>query len=394
MKQNATSSRFPDLEAAEVGDELQAQDFPKEFDVTDYPKADDLISFIRNKNTPSMPFTLRELSVNGEVVADSMNEYLNKKAISSSACKEVLKTPLHYFHYSNQTFKKEEKKCFELGTFAHRAFLEPKLFDAHIVEPNYSLSSFEGVNTGIKFWEGQYATDKILKTNVFPAIEFIQDKFKGLDMEKLAVRKEYLLQLINGSPLQPVDEETKLIIDILKSNYNRYGGGILPKLLSHSLKEVSFYGIDEQTELPVKVRPDGLQLAKNIGVDAVISFKTTSANTLDKFIYDATKLAYELSEGVYQDVLTNITGKKFNVTLMVMLQTVPPYLPALFWWDATDIANGKYKYRMALNTIKECADANQWPGFDAMAEAGHMGIINMKQPDWNKKEINPVQIEN
>ncbi|UVQ23767.1 hypothetical protein NXX60_07060 [Bacteroides thetaiotaomicron] len=58
--------------------------------------------------------------------------------------------------------------------------------------------------------------------------------------------------------------------------------------------EVSFYGKDEETGLNVRVRPDYFNVEENIGVNAVISFKTTRADDLGKFYYDCAKLKYEL----------------------------------------------------------------------------------------------------
>ena len=96
---------------------------------------------------------------------------------------------------------------------------------------------------------------------------------------------------------------------------------------------------------------------------------------------------------MYQQVATEITGRKFNTTIMIMLQTVPPYLVAVFIWSPDDLQNGKYKYRHALDTVKECQDKQSWPGFDASAEAGNFGIIELKQPEWAMKELHPVDID-
>lgn len=73
------------------------------------------------------------------------------------------------------------------------------------------------------------------------------------------------------------------------------------------------------------------------------------ADDLGKFYYDCAKLKYELSEGMYQEVMSSVTGRNFNVTIMIMLQTVEPYDVAVLFWSPDDLANGKYKYRYALN---------------------------------------------
>src|SRR5690606_13411495 len=102
---------------------------------------------------------------------------------------------------------------------------------------NYNLTSLEGANKGIKFWEDLYITQNE-KGDLFPQLEFIQDQFFKMDMEKLQMKKEYLAALKNNSPFTAINEETAIVINILKQNYFRYGGGILPRLLRHSLREV------------------------------------------------------------------------------------------------------------------------------------------------------------
>lgn len=77
-----------------------------------------------------------------------------------------------------------------------------------------------------------------------------------------------------------------------------------------------------------------------------------------------------------------------------MVQTLPPYGVAVLVWDAEDIEIGKYKYYQALQTVAECREKGKYPGYDAYAEAGHRGLINMKQPSWNAKELYPVDIDN
>lgn len=333
------------------------------------------------KEQPSMPFTLKELAKNGDVVQDITEVYLENEAIGSSLCKEILKTELHYFHAKNKTFREKEEKHFSLGTFAHMAFLEPSRFENLLTEPPCSMASFKGMKEVMEFYIDLYQYDQR-----FSEVKHVWTnyKFPSLD-ENLPLLKKILEDFRLNSPLQTVDAKSKSIIDALKVNYYAYGDGILPLLLRHAMKETSFYTVDKATGLKVKVRPDGLQLEKNIGVNAVISFKTTSADSVRQFENDTAKFKYELTEGMYQEVISDITGKAFDVTILVMLQVVPPYLPALFIWDNQDILNGKEKYHKALSMIKSIKDKKHLSGFDAMADEDQRGIIVLKQPDWAKE---------
>jgi hypothetical protein len=89
-----------------------------------------------------------------------------------------------------------------------------------------------------------------------------------------------------------------------------------------------------------------------------------------------------------QEVASAVTGRRFQSTIMVMLQTVPPYLPAVFWWSAGDLQSGKAKYRHALRTLQQCQHRNMYQGFDAQAGIGNHGILNTELPAWSRDGLN------
>lgn len=178
----------------------------------------------------------------------------------------------------------------------------------------------------------------------------------------------------------------------MKQHYYTYGGGIIPKLMKGAVAEVSIYGTDEYGQ-EVRIRPDAINLEENIGVNAIISVKTTRAESIGKFTYDCARLKYEVSEGFYQQVASAVTGRNFNVTIMIILQTIPPYQPAVLWWSPDSIEVGKYKANIATSIIAECREKNIYPGFDAKAPAGNYGIYEFDLPDWAMKEEYPTAIE-
>ena len=363
---------MPDLNALETGKELS----PFAYSPSDYPDKSVMLDFIewREKHLPKK-ICLDELSVNGRVVRDDMKTYLADKNIGSSTLKEVLKTPRHFYYEFEQEFTPKPKECFELGTFAHLAFLEPEKFDRVRVAPECSLSTKDGVIRMIEFYQMQNDG----------CIDFPSDA-------KMAELKDILKTEKERCEYQIIKPEHNEIIRALSKNYHWYAGGIIQKILKGAMAEVSFYGVDEATGLGVKVRPDYFNIEENIGVNAVISLKTTRADNLGKFYYDAARLKYELTEGMYQEVMSNVTGRKFNVTITLMLQTVPPYDVAVLWWSPDDISLGKYKYRNAITTVAECFENKWFPGFDSHAEEGSCGIIDMKLPAWSEKELHPVDM--
>jgi len=404
MNQFLKNAQAFDMEAVLNAEEAKVESFNSTLEYTrplgEYPTVSEIVNFLQNRKRNIHVYT-DDIRSNGIVVQDDMRKYLESPNLSSGTIKKALNTMLHYEFEKNCRKKLEalqgEKDHFKLGTYLHECVLEPTKFSRVIVEPKASRANNSDLDMLCDFWEETIRD----KGEVFPegsapiqAEEAIEKAYKDTvkDIDKRDGKKEYLNNLIQISGLRVVSEDMKMIIDIAHSNYMRYGNGILPELLKHSKREISMYVKDEETGLDVKIRPDAIQFAENIGVDAIISVKTTSCETLGHFYYHSAKLNYETSEGMYQEVASKATGRDFATTLMIMIQTVPPYGVALLKWNPEDIEIGKHKYRHALQSIADADFSKVVPSFDMYAEQGHFGIIEMKQPDWNKKNIHPVDV--
>ena len=361
-----------DLSDAVAGDAL-VELSPLQFDTGEYTSLD---QFVFNLALlPDKPKRVHnyQLSLNGRVAQDKMSNYLSHEGESSSALKEILKTPRHYLIHKNEELPKRSADHFELGTFVHSAFLEPAKFDKVIVEPKANKATIEGCKELVIFyWRTLNMYGEDLSQLNHGALKYL--------VVELRSKAEEL-----GCTF--VKEDDAQIINCIRATYKMYGGGILPKIFKAIKSEVSMYGKDPSTGLKVKIRPDALMLEENFGVNGIISLKTTSATTEDAFVRDAAKYKYELSEGMYLDVASSVTGRRFSATLMVVLQTVVPYGIMVFYWDAEDLYVGKYKYHQALDILKQCKDTNQWLGFDCKAEAGNYGILEMKLPAYTKLEL-------
>lgn len=381
---------------ANLADMSLGESLPDHSSLNDYPDTSQIILRL-NEDKPAVNIPTESLRVNGDCRQDKMEVYLGKSLeqyFSSSTLKASLRTPLDLFYAIDQGWKDElqkhqNKKAFELGTFLHECILEPTRFGRVTVEPKLSRSTKDGVSGLISFWEST-----IRETCVDPESLIIIAKQTENDITKIAGMREYLANLIDASGIMAVKEADYLQIKITERNYKSYAGGILPKLLKWSKREISFYATEPETGLKLRVRPDAIQFKENIGVDAIISVKSTRQNNLDAFYRQSANLNYELSEGMYQDVVSQVTGRKFLTTLMIMVQTCAPYAVALLRWSPEDLENGKYKFRTALGITKECIDKGKFPGFEAFSEKGNFGIIEMKQPKWSQKVLPEIDVEN
>lgn len=365
--------------------------------LSEYATPDQIASFLRGRESTFHVYsdTLRR---NGIVVKEDMSKYLAAKDyINSGALKEAIKSPLHLFYQLYSGWKDQleayenRKSCFVLGEFIHQAILEPRKFERVVVEPGYKLNVKDGVKALISFWE-----DKLLEAAQDGAVSLNEVKDitakSGFDLDKMDGLRYYYSALKAASGFSAVSETDKIIIDIVYMNYKRYGDGLFFDLLKRSKRETSIYYEDPIYNISQRIRPDAMQFEENIGANTIISVKSTRAESIGHFSYQSAKFNYELSEGMYLEVASAVTHRDFNNVITIMVQTIPPYGVAALVWDGEDLEIGKYKYRQALQTVAECLESGKYPGYDAYAESGNRGLIAMKQPQWNAKELHPVDV--
>lgn len=372
----------------------------------EYATPDQIASFLSTIDKAQHIYT-KILNRNGIAVQESMSRYLSSKEyINSGALKEAQKSPLHLFYEVESGWREKleayekSKNYFVLGEFIHQAILEPTKFSRVVVEPAYKLNTKDGVLSMIAFWEDKITSlgsiDKEgLKISYKDAIESMKGSIEvsGLGLDKIDGLRAYYALLKSSSGFEAITESDKLMIDIIYSNYKRYGDGLFFDLLKHSKREISLYYNDPIYGVKQRIRPDAMQFEENIGANTIISVKSTRTESIGHFTYQSAKLNYELTEGMYCDVASAVTGRDFTGVITIMVQTVAPYGVAALVWDGEDIEIGKYKYRQALQTVAECREKGLYPGYDAFAESGNRGLIAMKQPQWNAKELHPVDVD-
>lgn len=349
------------------------------------------------------------------IVADSFEKYLGYDALQSSHLKAARKSALHYA-FSKSDDKKEleklspEKTYFEIGTYLHQCILEPTKFSRAVIEPKENTASKIGCLGLIDFWH-KYVPDVVVKS----AYEYITKvcklslherfllkqnrSFKDLypdnsaDIKALSheALKYYVYFLRTNSDYESVSAVDYEKIKILKLHTDHYGvsphtpHGIIRRLLHHAKRETSFYTHDFEPGTPIKVRPDALQFKENIGVDAIISIKSSACEDVAAFERYAATNHYDLAEALYQDVISHVTGRKFHTTITIMLQTIEPYAIAVLIWKRDDIDRGRQKYSSALITAQLADSTGIYPGYESLAD-NPLGIIELVMPKWNNLE--------
>lgn len=346
---------FPiiDLASVTVGGEL----LPQLANGGDYTPLDKFVELVRA--LPENRKLVHPLAINGNVIADPMECYLSHPYVSSSQLKAALSSPRH-FKKSREPKEDKRARHFELGTFTHEAILEPERFDKVVVEPKAGRNTIEGLTELVNFYARLIGKDIAI---VGAKMTMLRETLDSL----IAEAKQQGYEVVSAADME--------VIQAIKDSLAEYGGGIIPRIMRHAQTETSMYYNDREHGLGVRIRPDGILLEENLGTNIIISVKTTSAQSVNLFMRDCIKHRYALAEGMYIDVATKATGRKFTGTLMIMAQTVEPYNVAAIYWSLDDLNAGLADYYRAIPIAKSVLETNEAPGFEILAEDDNLGII-------------------
>ena len=253
------------------------------------------------------PFTPGMIPEPGNCYSGMTNDdYHNTFAdwYSSSDLKNLLRS-LEYFwmRYKEKTTReeKEYKMAFEVGSAYHDAceslvmFDDLRLFDKNTIP-------FDGKTMSKKFLEKKEAyPDK----NVIPADTF---------------------ELIPGMAQKTVDAGRRL---------NIFHEGDV---------ELSFFWIDSETGLKLKIRTDYYRP----DVRWITDFKSTKDHTETGFPKEIANFNYHFSAAMYMDGVEQVTGEKQEKFLFIATANTKPFEVEFYPLNDVALAQGDALYRQAL----------------------------------------------
>ena len=326
-----------------------------------------IIDHIRDNGIPSAGPDLALFQNDGIVIKDDFASYLGNVDFYStgSFAKLANGTPLDWLYDTMDGLKAElekykDRSSFELGTFVHEAILEPEKWDSVVCEPQASRASHEGLDTLLNFWDlltigpGTYE------------LEMPKDA-------KLNTKKEVLELLIAGSGKRAIDMKSALIVQRLHERWKAYQNGLWAGILNAAHREVSIY-CNDYIGMPMRVRPDGLLFADQIGVNAVVSVKTTAATSVKQYARDFVKFGYDIKEAAYQKIVSKVTGVDFSTTIMIVLSTAEPFHVGVFILDDGEMKFANQRFETAVMLAHTCNQMDSYPGWEGVEE---MGIIDL-----------------
>jgi hypothetical protein len=240
----------------------------------------------------------------------SSEDYHKHAAVGSSSLKKVLRSPAHYkYDLENPS---EATPSQEFGTAAHMALLEPDKFQEMMaIKPKFS-------GTGARAKQDQWEAENHGK------IKLSADQYADI----LGMRESLLK---------------------CKTAYN---------LLSGGKAEESYFDVCPETGIARKARPDFLRDGH-----IIVDIKTTTDARESEFMRSIAAYQYHLSAAYYLDVVTSVTGQKYNEFVIVAVEKAPPYGVAVYHLCDQTIGAGRHLYRKALTSLAACQKHNNFHGY-------------------------------
>lgn len=256
----------------------------------------------------------------GLVLGMSEDEYHGGPEFSSSAAKEILKTPAHYKHVYLDG-NREKKKAWDIGTAVHSKVLGVGA-DTVTCPPELLASNGAMSTKAAKDWKAeQEASGKIVVTET--------------DMAKITGMTEAVLA------------------HTLAKAWLELPGNA----------EASMFAPDPETGLMLRCRFDRLPDDERASID----LKTTLDASPDGFARRAHDLGYHVSRAHYLHT-AELAGHPRQEMVFITVENKAPYLVAVYQLSQPFAERGERRAAHARRLLKHCQETNTWPGYSEWLE--------------------------
>ncbi|EID6668665.1 PD-(D/E)XK nuclease-like domain-containing protein [Salmonella enterica] len=332
---------------------------------------------VADQNEPEMPQTEPEVSnivpapqpewptyfEYGRYEGVPNSAYHAADGISSTMLKDA-RISLMYFYgrYITGTIKRETSDAFTMGSLVHSLILEPAKFDEeYAVFPGIPAGAFTNTDS-LKAFIREYNADK-------PKSEQLKLTGKKEDLQE-AIRAvkpdaifadEYEQQWLEniGNKTILTGEQLRLAKAMQQAVLSDSVAGYYVNYPSRSV-EVSYFGMDEDTEMDVRVRPD-LEITvdnERIGIDLkTISMGRVRQDVLRARLHrEIIDRDYHISAAMYSDVAN------LNKFFWIFVNKDEGYhWVAVVEASSEEIELGRLEYRKTMQSLKQAYDSGVWP---------------------------------
>ncbi|EDR9547156.1 exonuclease VIII [Salmonella enterica] len=283
--------------------------------------------------------------------------------ISSTMLKDA-RISLMYFYgrYIAGTIKRETSDAFTLGSLVHSLILEPAKFDEEYAAfPGIPAGAFTNTDS-LKAFIREYNADKPKseQLKLTGKKEELQEAIRAVKPDAIFA-DEYEQQWLEniGNKTVLTGEQLRLAKAMQQAVLSDSVAGYYVNHPSRSV-EVSYFGMDEDTEMDVRVRPD-LEITvdnERIGIDLkTISMGRVRQDVLRARLHrEIIDRDYHISAAMYSDVAN------LNKFFWIFVNKDEGYhWVAVVEASGEEIKLGRLEYRKTMQSLKQAYDSGVWP---------------------------------
>lgn len=152
--------------------------------------------------------------------------------------------------------------------------------------------------------------------------------------------------------------------------------------------ELSCFWTDPKTGLELRCRPDFWNKKLNIIVD----LKTSRDASYEGFCKSINDWRYHVQEAFYRDGINEtIKQAKLGIKpvskfVFVVIEPVAPYAIGVYTIDPLSQKIGQIEYRKNLDTLAECLEKDEWPGYPVQVQTAGLPEWKLRQWEFENAE--------
>jgi hypothetical protein len=216
---------------------------------------------------------------------------------------------------------------------------------------------------------GTFYHDLCLEQNVSKYVVRPVDKDGVLVHGQTKIYKEWAASLAPGiTPIRP-EEHDEMMVALNAFVSNRE----IMDLYDGARVEHSVYGVDHETGIKIKARPDIW------GKGYIADFKTYGV--IDRFYEkEVFNKAYDVQLAHYAETIFAATGEVIKDFYIIAFEHEAPFASKVFEIDRDSMRVAREEWRSLMNQYKACSEDNSWPSYP-------QGVIEVTRPAYLETDI-------
>lgn len=293
----------------------------------------------------------------------SNNDYHAANGVSSTQVKDARISLMYYRgRHITKTIRRDSSDALTFGSLVHTLALEPeKLEEEYAVFPGVPAGAFTNTDT-LKAWIREYNADKpkAEQLKLTGKKEELQEAIRAVNPEAIfADEFESQWRTSVSDKIILTAEQLQAATAIQQALFNHPTAG---KLLQHPARavEVSYFGMDDETGLEVRVRPDeelelnGLRIAAD--VKTISLGKVKQDNLRAKLHREIIDRDYHVSAAMYSEVAD------FDQFFWIFVNKDEGYHWVAVIEASTDLLElGSLEYHRTMRELANAYDTDTWP---------------------------------